>query len=105
MVDSAKPSRRGADPDAIRIVDPIDHLAPTIIKYEGPLQKLVRAGLEMSKHLQDELVKESCESYGAGLTETNETEGDGPDEPPEGAAALEDDTNDTNDHNLRDISP
>ena len=89
MADWEKLSRRGVVPDGIRIVDPIDYLAPTIIKYERLPQKLVKAGLEMSEPLQDELVKEICESSEAGLNEINETEGDGPEEPLEDTATQD----------------
>ena len=68
MMEQEKLSRRGVVSDVIGIVNPIDHLAPTNIKYE------------MSEPLQDKLVEEICESSEAGSNEINETEGGDPKE-------------------------
>ena len=61
MVDQEKLSGKEVVPDAVRIIDPIDHLAPTDKKYKRPLQNLVKASLEISETPQNGLVKEICE--------------------------------------------
>ena len=65
---------------------------------------MVNTGLVMSKHLQDELVKEVCESSGTDLNECNKTNGNGPEELLEDTTAIKDGTNDADDHSLRDTS-
>ena len=78
MAFQEKLSREGVVPDAIRIIDPTDRIATTIVKYENLPQMLMKAGLETSEPLQDELAKEICESSRAGL---NEAMSDGPKDP------------------------
>ena len=58
VVDREKLSRRDVVSNANKIVDPLGLFAPTTIKYESLLQKLVNAGLERSEPLQGELDKE-----------------------------------------------
>ena len=59
VVDQEKLSGKGVVPIAVRIIDPIDHLASTNIKYKRPLQSLLTASLEVSEILQNELVARS----------------------------------------------
>ena len=65
---------------------------------------MVNTGLVMSKHLQDELVKEVCESSGTELNECNKAKSDGPEEPLQYTAAMKDGADDADDHSLRDTS-
>ena len=48
LANQDKLRRKGVSPNAIRIVDPIDRIVSSIIKYEYLPQRLVNAGLEMS---------------------------------------------------------
>ena len=87
LADQKKLKTKGVAPDAIRIINPIDRIVSSIIKYEYLPQILVKAGLERSEPLQNELAKESCESPEAGL---NKTEGDCPTEPFEDTPTQDD---------------
>ena len=81
MLDQEKLSGKGIVPGAVRIIDPIDRLAPIDIKYKRPLHNLVKASLEMSETPQNELVEEIGKLIEAGLNKLGKTKGDGPEAP------------------------
>ena len=59
-VEQKEVSRRQVDSSNSRIVNSPGLRAPTSIKYKSVLQKLVKAGLEWIKPLQDELAKDAA---------------------------------------------
>ena len=59
MVDQKKVNRRQVDSIISRIVNSLSLCTPTLIKYESVFHKLIKAGLEWIKPLQDELAEDA----------------------------------------------